>query len=79
MGDVVRILEPQGKLYFWTDVRDYFDATLELISQFDELIGPRDVQEHQPEFDMDYRTHFERRTRKHNESVYRSEFVRANT
>lgn len=79
MGDVVRILEPQGKLHFWTDVRDYFDATLELISQFDELIGPHDVQEQQPEFDMDYRTHFERRTRKHNESVYRSEFVRANT
>jgi hypothetical protein len=52
---------------------------LELISQFDELIGPHDVQEQQPEFDMDYRTHFERRTRKHNESVYRSEFVRANT
>ena len=79
LSDVVRILKPEGKLHFWTDVRDYFDSTLELISQFDELIGPHDVQEQQPEFDMDYRTHFERRTRKHNESVYRSEFVRANT
>jgi tRNA (guanine-N7-)-methyltransferase len=79
LGDVVRILEPAGKLHFWTDVRDYFDSTLELISQFDELIGPRDVQEQLPEFDMDYRTHFERRTRKHNEAVYRSEYVRAKT
>ena len=78
LGDVVRILQPEGKLHFWTDVRDYFDSTLELISQFDELLGPRDVQEQLPEFDMDYRTHFERRTRKHNEAVYRSEFVRAN-
>jgi len=77
MVDVVRILKPAGKLHFWTDVRDYFDSTLELISQFDELIGPYDVQEQLPKFDMDYRTHFERRTRKHNESVYRSEFVRA--
>ncbi|MBT4012996.1 MAG: tRNA (guanosine(46)-N7)-methyltransferase TrmB [Planctomycetaceae bacterium] len=79
MGDVVRILQPGGKLHFWTDVRAYFDSTLELISQFDELIGPHDVQEQQAEFDMDYRTHFERRTRKHNETVYRSEFERANT
>jgi tRNA (guanine-N7-)-methyltransferase len=78
LGDVVRILQPEGKLHFWTDVRDYFDSTLELISQFDELLGPHDVQEQLPEFDMDYRTHFERRTRKHNEAVYRSEFVRAN-
>jgi len=79
MGDVVRILQPGGKLHFWTDVRAYFDSTLELISQFDELIGPHDVQEQLAEFDMDYRTHFERRTRKHNETVYRSEFERANT
>ena len=59
---------------FWTDVEEYFKTTLALIGRlgiFDPSIA---VPESPVEHDMDYRTHFERRTRQHGEAVYRSEF-----
>ena len=74
LSDVVRTLEPGGRLHFWTDVKDYFDATLELIAHQSLLVGPFEVPEEQPEHDLDYRTHFERRTRLQQQPVYRAEF-----
>ena len=74
--DVVRTLRPGGKLHFWTDVQAYYDATLELIAEKTPLQGPFEVGERTPEHDLDYRTHFERRTRLNEEPVYRSEFVK---
>lgn len=74
--DVVRILQPGGRLHFWTDVKEYFDATLELIAAKSKLVGPLSVEEKSPQHDLDFRTHFERRTRMHEEPVYRSEFVK---
>ncbi len=71
---VVRTLAPGGKLHFWTDVCDYFDATLTLIATQPQLSGPFDVPEHSAEHDLDYRTHFERRMRLSGEPVYRAEF-----
>lgn len=76
LDDVVRTLLPQGRLHFWTDVKDYYDATLQLITSYRELEGPLPVSERPPEHDLDYRTHFERRTRLNNEPVYRAEFTR---
>jgi tRNA (guanine-N7-)-methyltransferase len=76
LADVVRTLEPGGRLHFWTDVKEYYDQSLELIAAKTPLIGPLEVQEKPPEHDLDYRTHFERRTRQHNEAVYRAEFVK---
>ena len=35
-----------------------------------------EVAEREAEHDLDFRTHFERRTRLHGEAVYRSEFVK---
>ena len=63
-------------LHFWTDVEEYFQSTLELIrdptTQFE---GPLPVPEREKaEHDVDFRTHFEGRTRLHGESVFRSEF-----
>ena len=74
--DVIRVLEPGGKFHFWTDVQEYFDLTLKRPEGFSQLGGPVAVAECEPQFDMDYRTHFERRTRQHEEAVYRSEYVR---
>ncbi|MGA2616945.1 MAG: tRNA (guanosine(46)-N7)-methyltransferase TrmB [Thermoguttaceae bacterium] len=74
---VVRIeaaLEPGGRLHFWTDVEEYFHATLELLAAHTALEGPLAVPEAPAEHDMAYRTHFERRMRLHGEPVYRSEF-----
>ena len=74
LRDVERTLLPGGRLHFWTDVEEYFQTSLELIARVAQLRGPLPVAEKQPEHDLDYRTHFERRTRKHDLPVYRAEF-----
>lgn len=76
LADVYRTLVPTGRLHFWTDVEEYFDATLELIAATTKFVGPLDVPEKAPEHALDYRTHFERRTRLHQKPVYRAEFVK---
>lgn len=76
--DIIRCLIPDGILHFWTDVKEYFDVTLELLEDFPELKGPNAVQEKSAEHDLDYRTHFERRMRKNDIPVYRSQFVLSN-
>jgi tRNA (guanine-N7-)-methyltransferase len=72
--DIHRTLLPGGRLHFWTDVEEYFHATLELIAACSALHGPLDVPETPAQHDLDYRTHFERRMRNLNEPVYRAEF-----
>ncbi|MGC3968315.1 MAG: methyltransferase domain-containing protein [Pirellulales bacterium] len=76
LADVVRVLKPGGLLHFWTDVEEYFQTSLDLIAQVSALEGPLQVPESAPEHDLDYRTHFERRKRKDNLPIYRSEFRR---
>ncbi len=76
LADVVRTLEPGGKLHFWTDVKEYFDVSLELIASVTPLEGPLAVEERPAEHHLDYLSHFERRTRMNEEPVYRSEFVK---
>ena len=72
--DVSRTLASGGSLHFWSDVRDYFDATLALIAANTSLGSPLDIAERPAEHDLDYRTHFERRMRLGGEPVYRAEF-----
>jgi tRNA (guanine-N7-)-methyltransferase len=74
LHDIQRVLVPGGSLHFWTDVEEYFQTTLELIAAEVTLEGPLEVAERPAEHDLDYRTHFERRMRLHDEPVYRSEF-----
>ena len=76
LADVVRTLKSQGRLHFWTDVKEYYDATLKLIAQQTPLVGPLGVPQQTAEHDLDYRTHFERRTRLNEAPVYRSQFVK---
>ena len=76
LKDVVRTLQPEGRLHFWTDVQDYYNGTLELIAEKTPLVGPMEVPETPSEHDLDYRTHFERRTRLSEQPVYRAEFVK---
>jgi len=74
LRDVVRTLRLGGSLPFWTDVQDYFAASLDLIAGHTPLVGPLEVPERPAEHDLDYRTHFERRTRLGDLPVYRAEF-----
>ena len=71
---VERALTSGGAFHFWTDVSEYFDATLALVAAETSLSGPLEVAERPPEHDLDYRTHFERRTRLSGEPVYRAQF-----
>jgi tRNA (guanine-N7-)-methyltransferase len=71
---VGRVLVPRGRLHFWTDVAEYFETTLALVAAEPSLAGPFAVEEKPADHDLDYRTHFERRTRQHGEAVYRAEF-----
>jgi tRNA (guanine-N7-)-methyltransferase len=74
LADAARTLQPGGRLHFWTDVKEYFDGTLELIARVTNLRGPIEVPQREPQHDLDFRTHFERRMRLHGEPVYRAEF-----
>jgi tRNA (guanine-N7-)-methyltransferase len=76
LADVERILRLEGSFHFWTDVKEYFDTTVALIAEVTHLRGPFSVAERPAEHDLDFRTHFERRTRLHNEAVFRAEFRR---
>jgi tRNA (guanine-N7-)-methyltransferase len=73
---IERALEPKGILHFWTDVLDYYESSLELLASDTKLSGPHFVDERVAEHSMDYRTHFERRTRLNGLPVYRSQFVK---
>ena len=80
LKDAARVLRSGGALHFWTDVQEYFESTLELIAQLQQqglpLEGPHDVPEPPAEHHLDYRTHFERRTRLNHQPVYRSLFLK---
>jgi tRNA (guanine-N7-)-methyltransferase len=72
--DVERTLIVGGSLHFWTDVEEYYRNALEVLAAETTLAGPLPVDERSAEHDLDYRTHFERRTRLSGLPVYRSEF-----
>ena len=76
LKNVQRVLRPGGELHFWTDVEEYFVSALEQVAESTTLDGPKPVEEKPAEHDLDYRTHFERRMRKHGEAVYRSPYVK---
>ncbi|MBB74682.1 MAG: tRNA (guanosine(46)-N7)-methyltransferase TrmB [Planctomycetaceae bacterium] len=75
LRNVQRVLAPAGRLHFWTDVQDYYERTVERIAAATSLQGPEQVRERPVTHDLDYRTHFERRTRLQKLPVYRAEFV----
>jgi tRNA (guanine-N7-)-methyltransferase len=74
--EVVRVLEPGGRLHFWTDVAEYFEQSLQLVRERIPLTGPLAVPEMIAQHDLDYRTHFERRVRHAGLPVYRAEFAK---
>ena len=77
VSHIERILTTPGSLHFWTDVEEYFAATVALIRETTTLRGPQEVAEAPADHDLDYRTHFERRMRLHDQTVYRAEFIKA--
>jgi len=74
LAHLERTLRPGGTLHFWTDVEEYFHTGLALAAGETRLEGPFEVPEAAAEGDLDYRTHFERRTRLRGQPVFRAEF-----
>jgi tRNA (guanine-N7-)-methyltransferase len=74
LAEATRALAADAPLHFWTDVQEYFEQSLSLIEHIPALAGPFEVAEKPAEHDLDYRTHFERRTRISELPVYRAEF-----
>ena len=74
--DVEAKLMKGGKLHFWTDVKEYFETGVETIKTSTSLVGPLPVTERPAENEMDFLTHFERRTRLNDLPGYRSYFVK---
>ncbi|TWU43331.1 tRNA (guanine-N(7)-)-methyltransferase [Novipirellula aureliae] len=67
-----RSIRSGGRLHFWTDVLDYFEDTVEMIAELAPELGvPIPEVEIEADHDLDYRTHFERRSRKNRIPVYR--------
>lgn len=73
---IQRVLKPKGELHFWTDVLDYYEIAVPRIVELTKLDGPFYVPEPISSHSMDYRTHFERRTRLNGLPVYRARFVK---
>ena len=75
--NIERTLRPDGELHFWTDVLDYYEEAIASISELTKLHGPFYVPEPPALHGMDYRTHFERRTRLNGLPVYRARFAKS--
>ena len=75
--DIQRVLKPGGIFHFWTDVEEYFEETIGFMKRYSDLSGPHHVEEPPATHDMDYRTHFERRMRKNDHPIYRSQYHKA--
>ncbi len=76
INNIYRVLREGGKFHFWTDVEEYYQSALKLIAEISPLKGPFPVEEIPADDEMDYRTHFEKRTRENGKPVYRCFFVK---
>lgn len=74
--NIQRVLSPGGKLHFWTDVKEYFDASLKLLAAETTLDGPHERLLEGFGADSPWRTHFDRRMALNGEPVYRAEYLR---
>ncbi|MBM4021327.1 MAG: tRNA (guanosine(46)-N7)-methyltransferase TrmB [Planctomycetes bacterium] len=72
-----RVLAPWAILHVWTDVEEYFHAALAAARATGLFEPPREEEAGEPNHDLDYRTHFERRTRLAGMPVWRAALVRS--
>jgi tRNA (guanine-N7-)-methyltransferase len=74
-----RTLATGGTLHVWTDVEEYFQESLAAARETGLFTEPREETARPAEHDLDYRTHFERRTRLAGAPVWRAALDRAST
>ena len=76
VAEAARMLVSNGILHAWTDVEEYFHEAMGAADATGLFAPPADVPQRQAEHDLDYRTHFERRTRLAGEPVWRAALAR---
>lgn len=67
-----RVIVSGGRLHVWTDVEEYFAEAMEAARQTGLFREPEEEPVIPAEHDLDYRTHFERRTRLAGQPVWRA-------
>ena len=67
-----RVLPPGATLHVWTDVEEYFTESMAFAAATGLFAPPREESSPEATHDLDYRTHFERRTRLAGQPVWRS-------
>jgi tRNA (guanine-N7-)-methyltransferase len=67
-----RVLVPAGRLHVWTDVEEYFLEAMAAARTTGLFTDPAEEPAKPAEHDLDYRTHFERRTRLAGAPVWRA-------
>jgi tRNA (guanine-N7-)-methyltransferase len=71
-----RVLPPGAILHVWTDVQEYHDESMAFAASTGLFAPPREESAAEASHDLDYRTHFERRTRLAGQPVWRSALER---
>lgn len=71
-----RVLPAGGELHVWTDVEEYFLETLGFVRATGLFSEPVSLETRPAEHDLDYHTHFERRTRLAGAPVWRAFLAR---
>lgn len=74
-----RTLAPGAVLHVWTDVEEYFVEAMAAARATGLFADPREEHPTEPAHDLDYRTHFERRTRLAGMPVWRAALERTTT
>lgn len=72
-----RTLAPEAVLHVWTDVEEYFLEAMAAARATGLFAEPRIEAQGEPVHDLDYRTHFERRTRLAGMPVWRAALERS--
>jgi len=70
-------LVPGGLLHIWTDVEEYFDEAVAAAVGTQSFAAPQEEMVEPAQHDLDYRTHFERRTRLAGAPVWRAMLKRS--
>jgi len=71
-----RVLPAGGELHVWTDVEEYFLESLDFARATSLFAEPVSLETRPAEHDLDYHTHFERRTRLAGAPVWRALLAR---
>jgi len=72
-----RVLAPGGLLHIWTDVEEYFAEAVAAAVGTQSFAAPQEETVGPAQHDLDYRTHFERRTRLAGAQVWRAMLKRS--